>query len=66
MAIIVVEPPEDPQVRAALKILRDAGIKARKVSRTLTQGFVSVRFEETEKALSLLSASNIRCTLRPG
>ncbi len=66
MAIIVVEPPDEPQVRAAVKVLRDAGIRARKLSRPLTKGFVNVRYEETEAAMSVLTASNIRATLRPG
>jgi hypothetical protein len=66
MAIIVVEPPDEPQVRAAVKVLRDAGIRARKLSRPLTKGFVNGRYEETEKALSVLTASNIRASLRPG
>jgi len=66
MAIIVVEPPDDERVRTAVKVLGDAGIKARKLHRPLTKGFVDVRYEETEAAMSVLTASNIRASLRPG
>ena len=65
MAIIVIEPPDEAQVFHAVKVLQRAGISARKLSQPFVRGFVNVRYEETETALSLLKASNIRATVRP-
>jgi hypothetical protein len=65
MAIIVIEPPDEARVRAAVKILHDAGMKARKLTRPLSNGFVNVSHEETEAAVVLLGASSIQATVRP-
>jgi hypothetical protein len=66
MAIIIIEPPEEARVRDAIKILQKAGIKARKLRQPLVKGFVNVRYEDTDTALSLLKASNILAIVRPG
>ena len=65
MAIIAVEPPDENRVEAAVNVLCAAGITARKVTRSLSRGFVNVDHEETEAALGLLSASRIQATIRP-
>jgi hypothetical protein len=66
MAIIIIEPPEDARVWNAIRVLQKAGIKARKLSQPLVKGFVNVRYEDTDTASSLLKASNIQATVRPG
>jgi hypothetical protein len=66
MAIIVIDPPEEAQVRNAIKVLQKAGITARKMTQPLVKGFVNIRYWEAEDALNLLRASNIQATLRPG
>jgi hypothetical protein len=66
MAIIVINPPDEAQVRNVVHALQEAGIKARKLQRPFVRGFVNVGCEDTEAALSVLKNSNVEATLRPG
>lgn len=65
MSTIVVEPPDEGRVEAAVKLLRAAGISARKRTRSLSRGLVNVNQEEAEAALGILSALQIQATVRP-
>ena len=66
MVTIVIEPRgNEIWLRAAFEILRDAGITARKRSRSMSRSFVQVNDEDSERAMTLLAASNIRASIRP-
>ena len=54
------------EVKRAIEILRQAGVAARRRSRSLEhKGLIQVADADAERALGLLSGSNFRAATRP-
>ena len=69
MGIIIIEPPRGDageELRRALDALKNAGIKARRRSRSLqSTTLLQVEDPAEDEALRVLQSANIRAMLRP-